>query len=127
MDWLDDEQIVCSDQNDLTQLITPFQTGGGIKAIMLPLSSTRLIVIESRRAIGIDKSIKKTGALVYVVDSTKQSGFGPIQGFPIDLTSDPLYLNSPRALGESVLLEGYTIAVTTSGTSGDTVSITRKG
>ena len=127
LEWLDDDQVVCSDQNVLTQIITPVQASGGIKAIMLPLSSTRLIVIESRRAIGIDKSIKKSGALVYVVDSTKQSGFGPIQVFPIDLTSDPLYLNSPRALGESVLLEGYTITVTASGSSGDTVSITRKG
>ena len=125
MDWLDDEQIVCSDQSDFTQLISPVQTGGGIKAIMLPLSPTKLIVVESRRAIGIDKSIKKTGALVYVVDSSKQSGFGPIQLFPIDLTSDPLYLNSPRKLGESVTIEGYTIKITATNSSGDTVSIIR--
>jgi M6 family metalloprotease-like protein len=127
LDWLDDQQIVCSDQSEFTQLITPVQTAGGIKAIMLPLSSTKLIVVESRRAIGIDKGIKKTGALVYIVDSIKQSGYGPIQVFPIDLTSDPVYLNSPRALGESVSLEGYTITVTATGLSGDTVSITRKG
>lgn len=127
LDWLDDEQIVCNDQSDFTQLITPVQIKGGIKAIMLPISTTKVIVIESRRSIGIDKSIKKTGALVYVVDSTKQSGFGPIQIFPSDLTNDPIYLNSPRALGESVSVEGYTISVTASSANGDTVTITRKG
>jgi len=94
---------------------------------MLPISSTRVVVVDSRRATGIDKSIKKTGALVYVVDSTKQSGYGPIQVFPIDLTNDPIYVNAPRALGESVSIEGYTISVTASGANGDTVSITRNG
>jgi M6 family metalloprotease-like protein len=122
--WLDDAQINCS-ATDTTQLITPVESSGGVKALMIPLSQTKEIVIESRRPIGLDKNLKKSGAVIYLVDSTKQSGMGPVQIYPIDLKSDPTYVNAPRTVGESVTLEGYTITVTASDSSGDTVSVKR--
>jgi M6 family metalloprotease-like protein len=125
LDWLDNSQIICSSAAETTQLISPVETTGGVKAVMIPLSKTKLIVIESRRPIGIDKNLKKSGALVYVIDSTKQSGMGPAQVYPIDLKNDPLYLTAPRTQGESVSVEGYTITVTSSDNSGDTVTIKR--
>jgi nucleotide-binding universal stress UspA family protein len=109
----------------LTKLITPIQSIGGTKAVIIPLSRTKALVIESRRAIGIDKAIAKSGALVYVVDSSLQSGRGPVQVYPSDLKNDPRYLQAPRALGESVIVEGFIIKVTQSEASGDTVEITR--
>jgi M6 family metalloprotease-like protein len=123
--WVDDSQIICSSA-DQTQLITPVESIGGVKAVMIPLTQTKSIVIESRRPLGIDKGLKKSGALVYVVDSTKQSGLGPVQIYPSDVKSDPLYLKAPRTAGESVSVEGYTITVTSSDSSGDTVSV-KKG
>ena len=42
-----------------------------------------------------------------------------------DLKNDPRYLQAPRALGESVIVEGVTIKVTQSDASGDTVEITK--
>ena len=122
--WLDDAQINCS-ATDTTQLITPVESSGGVKALIIPLTQTKEIVIESRRPIGLDKNLKKSGAVIYLVDSTKQSGMGPVQIYPIDLKSDPTYINAPRTVGESVTLEGYTITVTASDSSGDTVSIKR--
>lgn len=122
--WISDSQIMCS-TNDLTQVIAPVETAEGIKALMIPLSQTKSIVVESRRPIGIDKGLKKSGALVYLVDSTKQSSLGPVQIYPSNLKSDPLYLNAPRAVGESVSVEGYTISVISADGSGDTVSIKR--
>jgi M6 family metalloprotease-like protein len=122
--WLDDAQINCS-ATDTTQLITPVESSGGVKALMIPITRTKEIVIESRRPIGLDKNLKKSGAVIYLVDSTKQSGMGPVQIYPIDLKNDPTYLNAPRAVGESVTLEGYTITVTASDSSGDTVSVKR--
>ena len=98
-----------------------FSTGGYGNA----LTRTKAVVIESRRAIGIDKNIAKSGALVYVVDSSIQSGEGPVKVFPSDLSGDPRYLKAPRALGESVTTEGVTIKVTKSDDSGDTVEITK--
>jgi M6 family metalloprotease-like protein len=123
--WLDDSQIECMKSASLTKLITPIQSIGGTKAVIIPLSRTKALVIESRRAIGIDKAIAKSGSLVYVVDSSLQSGRGPVQVYPSDLKNDPRYLQAPRALGESVIVEGFTIKVTQSDASGDTVEITK--
>ena len=122
--WIDDSQIICS-STEASQLITAVEVAGGVKAIMIPISKTKEIVIESRRPIGLDKGLKKSGALVYLVDSTKQSAMGPVQIYPSDTKNDPLYLQAPRANGESVSLEGYTITVTASDSSGDTVSVKR--
>lgn len=122
--WLDDAQIICSADTTM-QALTPIETIGGVKALMIPLSRTKVIVVESRRALGIDKNTKKEGALVYVVDSSKQSGMGPVQVHPINLSKDPTYLYATRALGESVSVEGYTITVTAADSSGDTVTIKR--
>ena len=123
--WINDSQIKCLKDAKSTELISPVQTSGGVKAVVIPISRTKAVVIESRRAIGIDKNIAKSGALVYVVDSSIQSGQGPVRVFPSDVSSDPRYLKAPRALGESVTTEGVTIKVTKSDDSGDTVEITK--
>ena len=123
--WINDSQIKCLKDAKSTELISPVQTSSGVKAVVIPISRTKAVVIESRRAIGIDKNIAKSGALVYVVDSSIQSGQGPVRVFPSDVSSDPRYLKAPRALGESVTTEGVTIKVTKSDDSGDTVEITK--
>ena len=123
--WIDDSQIKCMKDTKSTELISPVQTSGGVKAVIIPISRTKAVVIESRRASGIDKNIAKSGALVYVVDSSIQSGQGPVKVFPSDVSSDPRYLKAPRALGESVTTEGITVKVTKSDDSGDTVEISK--
>lgn len=123
--WISDSQIRCVKDAKSPELISPVQTSGGVKAVVVPISKTKAVVIESRRATGIDKNIAKSGALVYVVDSSIQSGQGPVRVFPSDIGSDPRYLKAPRALGESVTTEGVTIKVIKSDDSGDTVEITK--
>ena len=123
--WIDDAQIVCSSAKEISQLITPVQSAGGIKAVIVPLSRTKALVVESRRAIGLDSKIAKTGALVYIVDSSVQSGYGPVKIYPSSVSTDPRYLQAPRAVGESVTVEGITVSVTSATSAGDTVSITR--
>jgi M6 family metalloprotease-like protein len=123
--WLEDSQIVCSSAKEISQLVTPVQSAGGIKAVIVPLSRTKALVVESRRAIGIDKNIAKTGALVYIVDSSLQSGYGPVKVYPSSVSTDPRYLRAPRAVGESVTVEGITVSVTSASSAGDTVLIKR--
>ena len=123
--WIEDSQIECMKSSQLTKLISPVEITGGTKAIVIPISRTKAVVVESRRAIGIDKALKKSGALVYVVDSSIQSGLGPVKVFPSDLINDPRFFNAPRALGESVVVEGVTIKVVKSDTMGDTVEINK--
>ena len=120
--WINDDQIICS-KSPATQLISPVQQSGGTKAIIIPLSQTKEIVIESRRPIGLDSRLVKSGALIYVVDSTKQSGLGPVQIYPQDLVGDPKYLQAPRKAGESISIEGYKISVIESSDKGDVVKV----
>jgi M6 family metalloprotease-like protein len=123
--WLDDTQIICSSKNEIRQLITPVEVADGIKAVIVPLSRTKALVVESRRAIGLDSKMTKSGALVYTVDSSVQSGNGPVRVYPSSVSTDPRYLQSPRAIGESVTVDGITVTVTASDSSGDTVTIQR--
>lgn len=124
--WIDDDQIICSTDNEITQLITPVAESGGIKAVLIPINSTKVVVVESRRPIGIDSKLEKSGALVYVVDSAVESGLGPIKVYPNDIKNDPLFTQAPRAAGESVEIEGVKIEVISSNSAGDTVFISKK-
>ena len=124
--WLDDDQIICTSENEITQLITPLAEIGGIKAVIVPITSTKVVVVESRRPLGIDRNLKKSGALVYVVDSAVESGLGPIQVYPVDTKNDPQFTQAPRAAGESVEIEGLNIKVINSTITGDTVTISKK-
>lgn len=124
--WLDDDQIICFKGNEMTQLITPLAESGGIKAVIIPITKTKVVVVESRRPIGIDRKLEKSGALVYVVDSAVESGLGPIQVYPIDIKNDPLFTKAPRTAGENIEIEGLNIKVINSTTAGDTVFISKK-
>lgn len=122
--WIDDDQILCLQEKTTTTLVTPVQRKSGLKAIVIPLSLTRVVVVESRRAEGVDKNLTKPGALVYVVDSAVQSGLGPVKVIPIE-SSDNRRLKSTRAQGESVTVDGVTITVKKSDADGDLIEVSR--
>lgn len=130
--WLEDSQIICCDKIKLscdsgqTVCITPIEIPGGIKAAIVPTSSTTVICVECRRPIGIDCKLAKSGSLVYLVDSSIQSGMGPIKVYPCDLQNDPRFLLAPRSLGESVTVAGLTVCVIASAQYEDTVRITMR-
>jgi M6 family metalloprotease-like protein len=122
--WVSDSQVDCVNPlktGQLTTLLTPIQDTGGKKAVIVPIGPTKVLVVESRRRKGIDTSIVKEGALVYVVDSSKASGNGPIQVYPLDSTYT--YLQSPRAAGESVTVSNVKIEVLSSSSAGDVVRV----
>lgn len=124
--WLDDSQVLCTNprsSGEVNTLITPIGTSGGQKAVVIPVGDYKAVVVESRRASGIDANIAKTGALVYTVDTSKQTGQGPIQIYPKATSSDPYMIQSPLAVGESVTVLGVKIEVTAADSSGDTVHI----
>ena len=123
--WLEDTQIICQLEGEQTTTITPIEMSGGVKAIMIPINDSKVIVIESRRPIGYDSSLIKSGALVYTVDTSIYSGEGTLVVYPI-LENDPYRDQSPLANGESITVENVTITVTDSSDDGDTVQVTIK-
>lgn len=115
--WLDDDQIVCQADDRVTAL-TPIEAEGGTKAVILPIGDSRSLVVESRRALGYDSALQRTGALVYTLDSAIPSGFGPIE-----VTNEGQTLQER----ESVTVDGYTVTVLASGPNGDTVQVSENG
>jgi M6 family metalloprotease-like protein len=122
--WLDNDQIHCMEGKSTSNLITPIQRKSGLKAVIVPISFTKVLVIESRRAEGVDKNLKKAGALIYLIDSANQSGMGPVKIFPAE-NNDNRRLQSTRGEGESVTVEGVTVTVKKSDKDGDLVEVIR--
>jgi len=121
--WLGDEQIICLQKGEQTVALTPIETEGGVKAVMIPVSESKVVVVESRRAVGYDAGLLKSGALVYTVDTSIPSGEGTLVIYPI-LEGDPYRYQSPLAIGEVVTVDGVTVTVLDASDGGDTVEIT---
>lgn len=119
--WLDDSQIVCQLSSDQTTL-SAIEKPGGTKAVIVPLTDSVAIVVESRRPIGYDQGLVKSGALVYTVNTSIYTGEGPLVVYPI-LENDPYREQSPLAEGESIVLENVTITVLDATDEGDTVQV----
>jgi M6 family metalloprotease-like protein len=127
--WVSDSQVECANPlitGEINTLITPISSTGGKKAVIVPIGSTKVLVVESRRRSGIDANMVKEGALVYVVDSSLASGYGAIQVYPTDSKSNG-YLQAPLAAGESVTVSGIKVEVLSASSSGDSVRISDTG
>ena len=121
--WLDDGQIHCQPSGETTTTLSAIAaSGGSTKAVMVPTSATSALVVESRRALAYDQNLVKEGALVYIVDTAKESGHGPIEVIPA-LESDPFRDQSPLAQGESISHCGITVTNLDQGTEGDNVQV----
>ena len=99
------------------------------KALVIPLSQTKVIVIESIRAAGMYYKWPKNtwGALTYVVDVTKEEhGQGMKLILPKNRSAGILpysLAESPLRIGESVIYEGVKISIVESGTFGDVIKV----
>ena len=129
--WLADSQIRCikpSSTGKTTHYISAIADNNFLpKAIMKPLGVGRTLVIESRRGRGYDKV--EDSVLVYVVDSNRSSGDGPIEA------KAELTLNRSRVprrdlyvipVGRSVNVEGTVIRLLASSKWGDLVQISQR-
>jgi hypothetical protein len=130
---LRDSQVICASPNSSgTYWIKPATYFGEFeKLLVIPLSSTRAIALESQRAAGMNFKLSKIseGVLVYTLDTLdarQNSGIsvirpenrnGPIQLGPLTLGDAPL------KSGESLSIWGYKITIVESGDFGDVVKV----
>lgn len=78
--WTTDSQVVCrASKGSDTVYLTAVEYGGGTKMAVIRTGSTTAYVVESRRAIQADQGACSTGALVYRVDTSVQTGQGPVR------------------------------------------------
>jgi len=125
INFISDEQVRCLPPSLTTTLLTPLGKKGGVKGAVIPLSSTEAIVIESRRAIRYDAKLgaKSEGALVYKVNTSIRSGYGPMRIIGKPGSSDILLRDAPLKFKDSIVLDGYLIEVIENGVFGDVVKV----
>ena len=130
---LADSQVICGKSSGTgIYWIKPATYFGSFeKLLVIPLSDTKVIAIESQRAAGMNFKLttESIGALVYtvdVLDTHYDGGFEVIK--PSNRTSSAtegpfIYWDAPLKLNESVTVWGYKITVIESGDFGDVVKV----
>jgi M6 family metalloprotease-like protein len=78
--WLDPSQLTClRGPGELTTTITPLERAGGLKAIVVPTGLSTAYLVEARKRIGEDSQLCEDGVLVYSVDASVRTGYGPVR------------------------------------------------
>ena len=127
--WLGGEQVRCIAEPSATVALSPIaEPGDGVAMAAVPVSSSEVIVVESRRRIGYDKhaAVGEGRVVVYTVDARIENG-----DLPIKLAGDAgrghTFVSPILDVGESVTVSGYTITVTADDGDTHTVTITKDG
>jgi M6 family metalloprotease-like protein len=132
MDFITDSQVHCINPTQPTvRWIAPSSVKTKEKKlIVIPISQTKGIVIESIRPAGLYNKIPKLseGVLAYVVDldSIGAHGLGMKLILPTNRNPNqpPFFLSqAPLREGESVISNGFRITIVESGTFGDVVKV----
>jgi hypothetical protein len=129
-----DEQVICAKAGvTSTHWIKPSNYfGKEEKLLVIPVDSTKVLVVESMRAAGFNLKLPKVseGALVYLVDITKtEHGRGINVLRPNNRTGsifemrDFALSDAPLKLGESIISNGFKITVVEAGEFGDVVKV----
>lgn len=91
--WLQDNQVTCVEADDLEdeyfQLNHLNDISGGVESLVIKLSETQVVVVESRRWDSrFDRPIvhSRDGIVAYVVDATRVSGNSQVYLSPRDIT-----------------------------------------
>jgi hypothetical protein len=129
--YISDSQVRCADKakTSLHWLAPSSVKTTENKALVIPLSQNKVIVIESIRAAGMYYKWPKNtwGALTYVVDVTKEvKGQGMKLILPENRSAGTIpytFAEAPLRMGESVVYEGVKISIVESGTFGDVIKV----
>jgi len=124
LSWLDDNQVVCLPSGKITATLNAVPLSGGQKMIVAPISETRAVVVEVRRRVGYDLSLREEGPLVYLVDTSRQNGDGVIKVLPLD-DSDVQKTSAPLSVGETLTFEGVSVLYNSRTSFGDEITVSR--
>lgn len=129
--FMRESQVQCkSDSATTTHWIVPstVQTTES-KAVVIPISPTKVVVVESLRPGGLfyKHPVQSQGVIAYEIDLTKsEHGYGMKLSLPIGRTIERhavFMASAPLKQGESTLNNGYKITVIESGTFGDVIKV----
>jgi M6 family metalloprotease-like protein len=115
--FLENSQIHCINSTNVSThwLVPVASVSKQVKGIVIPLSSTEAVIVESRRAIGFDTALSSrsdlVGAVVYTLDSK------------IPYRRTPVKVAQVLKNNDSVNVGGYKITVVESGNFGDVIKV----
>ncbi|WP_308013942.1 M6 family metalloprotease domain-containing protein [Streptantibioticus parmotrematis] len=109
--WIDRSQVACVDHpgTRTTRTLTPVETAGGTKLVVVRTSATSALAVEARAQRGNDVTACREGVLLYEVRSDVDTGEGPIRvldGHPrtgacYGASVRPQLADAPLGAGES--------------------------
>ena len=127
--WLKDSHIRCvknllSSIHEISNLET---TSSNPKGVVVPISATKAIVVESRRKVGYDSTMPASaeGALVYTLDTLASSGTGALRVVRKVNSKKILFEDAPLKSGEYVDILGYRIKNESMKKNSDIISIVK--
>ncbi|UPK91322.1 hypothetical protein LCI18_002257 [Fusarium solani-melongenae] len=81
--WLNDESIDCVSERGTTEhTLTALElktSDNEIKAVVVAVNQTSALVAEARIPEGLDSGVCAPGVLLYIVDTSVKSGYGPVR------------------------------------------------
>ena len=127
--WLTNDQIACRQLSDLSKagesitLDPVVGQSAGLKSIMIPISASMILVIESRKRKGFDSPLR-SGVLVYTVDmKLGQLGGGYVIKPRPGARDKKECRDAALRAGDSITVDGVTISVVSTGENSDVVEI----
>ena len=125
MGWMSDEQVSCIEEPGeyLVSLQNNEMIGDSSNLVILKLSGTTAIGIESIRQSKYCESCQ-AGVLVYFIDTTIRSGFGPVRIFDELKGSDPYMFDSILSQGQEIQLGNVLIQSEKANLSADLIRVT---
>ena len=76
---------------------------------MAPIGPTTAVVVEARTAAGADSGVPQPGLLVYLLDSSLQTGYGPLQVLNATDGAGPQLLLATLPVGGELVYGGVTV------------------
>ena len=126
LDWVEEAQIFCAQSGFSIVDISPVSSqDNNTKILVLPISESKSIVVESRRANFLDSSLSEEGILVYQIDLSKNSGQGTLEVLPAN-RSDEDKIGLLMEEGEELIIENYKVEVLANFPSYDRIRVTRQ-
>ena len=127
--WMKDSQIHCVKNlvSSTHEIMNLENTANGVKAVVVPVSTTKALVIESRRKNGYDSTMPSSaeGALVYTIDTLLSSGNGPMRVVRKGTSKNVMYEDAPLKSGESLDVLGYRIKNISMKKNSDLISVVK--
>lgn len=129
MGYISDKQVSCANSN-VTKWISPSSVKSTeTKLLVIPLNKNEAILVESKRAAGLDFMLnhESEGALVYHLDTSepdREFGLEVLTVAGYKVKSSPFVLSdAPLKTGQHLDFRGFRISVVESGEFGDVVKV----